>query len=442
MPEPITTVKKPLFSICILAKNEQETLPKLVARLQEFVERGGDAVLVDTGSTDQTAAIAESFGWHVFKKPFTFAVTKEWSAKINKKFTAFKEAPVISAGELIFDYGTARNFADCHALHDMVLVLDCDELPMPLDIDQLNETIAKGFDKLDIEFQDNPMSIFRCDYRFYNRQKYYWYGVMHEMLKRNEEFAETIGPVPQAICRIEHHQTQHEHRGSYLAALAWTCYYQPEDARKAHCFGRELMQQGRPASAIAQFGRHLELDHESLEAQQSMIFVGDCYRSQDYLDEAVLWYQRAFNLSGKRREPLLKLADLFYSKQDALRVAAYASAALALPYYEFYANRPQDYGTLPHHYLYWAFYQLGLKFEAATHWTICRRLEPGNPQFINDGQFFTGGKDVQKCDPISARPDRDVSVAAGTGDQGRPEAPGSGTSHEGNSAEAEHDKNP
>lgn len=53
---------KPKFSIVMIAKQEARTLPKCMESLKEFRERGGEIVLVDTGSTDGTADIARSYG--------------------------------------------------------------------------------------------------------------------------------------------------------------------------------------------------------------------------------------------------------------------------------------------------------------------------------------------------------------------------------------------
>ena len=43
------------FSIVLIAKNESKTLPRLIGSLSEFQKRGGNILLLDTGSTDDTA---------------------------------------------------------------------------------------------------------------------------------------------------------------------------------------------------------------------------------------------------------------------------------------------------------------------------------------------------------------------------------------------------
>jgi glycosyltransferase involved in cell wall biosynthesis len=60
-------MKTPLFSVALIAKNESKTLPRLIASLAEFKERGGEIILADTGSTDGTPKVAADLGCIVFE---------------------------------------------------------------------------------------------------------------------------------------------------------------------------------------------------------------------------------------------------------------------------------------------------------------------------------------------------------------------------------------
>ena len=83
-----------LLSACLIAKNEALTLPKCLESLQGVAD---EIILVDTGSTDKTVEIAESFGAKVFYY--------EWTN----------------------DFSAARNEALLHASGDFILVIDADE---------------------------------------------------------------------------------------------------------------------------------------------------------------------------------------------------------------------------------------------------------------------------------------------------------------------------
>lgn len=84
----------PFLSVCMIVKNEAEDLGRALASVAPL---GADVVVVDTGSTDATVAIAERHGARVFH----FA----W----------------------IDDFSAARNVALAHARGAWILVLDADE---------------------------------------------------------------------------------------------------------------------------------------------------------------------------------------------------------------------------------------------------------------------------------------------------------------------------
>ena len=56
------------LSVCIIAQNEQENLPRLLQSAQPIAD---EIVLVDGGSTDRTQEVARNAGARVFFRPFT-----------------------------------------------------------------------------------------------------------------------------------------------------------------------------------------------------------------------------------------------------------------------------------------------------------------------------------------------------------------------------------
>lgn len=95
----------PTVSLCMIVKNEEQFLASCLESVKELVQ---EMIIVDTGSTDKTKAIAASFGAKIFSFP--------WCD----------------------DFSAARNESLKHATQQWILVLDADEI-----IDQENRDKIK-----------------------------------------------------------------------------------------------------------------------------------------------------------------------------------------------------------------------------------------------------------------------------------------------------------
>jgi len=90
--------RAPRVTLCMIARNEERFLPECLALARDAVD---ELVVVDTGSTDRTVAIAESFGAKVIHSP--------WQD----------------------DFSAPRNVSLRAATGDWILVLDADEFLQP-----------------------------------------------------------------------------------------------------------------------------------------------------------------------------------------------------------------------------------------------------------------------------------------------------------------------
>lgn len=81
------------LTVCLVAQNEQENLPRVLASVQGLAD---EIVVVDGGSTDRTAEVAREHGAKVVQRQFT-------------------------------NHADQKNFAASVASHDWILLLDADE---------------------------------------------------------------------------------------------------------------------------------------------------------------------------------------------------------------------------------------------------------------------------------------------------------------------------
>lgn len=165
------------FSIALIAKNEEKTLPRLL----ESINGVDDIVLVDTGSTDKTVEIAESFGVRVFKKRFDIIITPELKDKILE--ITGKE---VNVGDRVFDFASARNFIAGQAKYDMVFMPDCDEV-LDWDLEKVKKFLDNKYDKVSyrytFSFDQNGKPVVEFNNcKFYNRKRVNWQRTVHEVL--------------------------------------------------------------------------------------------------------------------------------------------------------------------------------------------------------------------------------------------------------------------
>lgn len=145
------------LSLCMIVKNEEEHLPRCLKSVQGVVD---EIIVVDTGSSDRTVAIAEGFDAKVYHFPWTG------------------------------DFSAARNFSLDKATGDWIIFLDADEELVEGDGPKLRELItcgeADGYYLTEINFVGDKPGIdamintaFRV---FRNRSEYRFTGAIHEQI--------------------------------------------------------------------------------------------------------------------------------------------------------------------------------------------------------------------------------------------------------------------
>jgi len=381
------------FSVVVIARNELKTLPRLLTSLEGFQKNGGEIVVVDTGSTDGTPAMARGRGCKVIEVGDKFVFKIDSGALVKEINTHFgvEDDPIVAVGDSTFDFAAARNFAAELAACDMIAMPDCDEIYTCLNFDVINHMIASGVDQLHYNFvfshtADGRRELQFRHSKFYNRKKMRWHGVTHEILKPSTQpIAESF--VGEDTILLEHFQNHETPRGQYMKGLAVDCFRNQDNDRNAHYLARELYYTGRYKSAIKLFERHVEMPSWQPERARSMLFIGDCHQFLGDMKSALTWWHRSFDEFASR-EPLIRLADHYFKQKDFSRTAAYAAAATTVPKPDAYFVQAAHYGAYPYHLLYWAHYWMGEKEDAKFYLDACLRIEPDNARFIEDMAIF------------------------------------------------------
>jgi glycosyltransferase involved in cell wall biosynthesis len=387
---------KPKFSIVVIVKQEAKTLPRLVASLKEFQDRGGEILICDTGSQDDTVKIAKELGCNVFEagEQFVFTIDEEQAKAINEKFVVDGEDNIVNPNDKFFDFSKARNYAASLASNDWICYADADEVLTKLDIDKINGIIENNpeLGQLEYEFifaKDNfgNRAIVLRQSKFYNRKLMSWRNSVHEILLNDKPSAPPIY-LPEDTFLLEHYQNQETNRHSYLKGLAVDCFMNPDNDRNSHYLAREEMYNSRPKSAIREFTRHVQMNKWPAERAQSFIHMGDCYGMINEPLKQIECYQKAINIDGGRREAWLKLAQFYRHNKQPQYTACYAKAALQIPHNSFYADNMADYTYEPHRLLYWAYGWLGDIDAAKHHILTALKYLPVDKNTLADTKYY------------------------------------------------------
>jgi tetratricopeptide (TPR) repeat protein len=148
------------LSLVMIVKDEEEMLPGCLAAVCDAVD---EMIVVDTGSTDRTVEIAESFGATVVHFP--------WNGS----------------------FADARNVSLDRATSDWVLYLDADEHMIPEDTGQLRDLLGhtwrEAFYLVETNYtggEDSGSSVAHLALRlFRNRPEYRFEGRVHEQKTHN-----------------------------------------------------------------------------------------------------------------------------------------------------------------------------------------------------------------------------------------------------------------
>lgn len=391
-------MSKPLFSVVLIARNESQTLPHAIESLKEFMARGGDVNVVDTGSTDGTAELARSLGCRVKEvgEIFRHTITQNEADAINSRFVVENEAPVLRAGESYFDFASARNESNAMADCDMVCTMDCDEVITKLDIDIIDQYIRDGFTQFEYNFvfshaPDGSELVKFIQSKFYSRVHNQWVGIIHEMVtNKDSNNPSKIKLLEEHEFKLEHWQNEATNRTGYLRGLAIDCFNHQEKDRNSHYFARELWWTGRPWSAAKEFKRHIDMNGWPAEKAESMLFLADIYGAMEKPEEQLAWCHKALDTEPNRREPLLKLAQIYQRRNMPVPANYYATAALELPWYPFYGANVKFYTNEPHEILFWAKSWLNDMDGARKHLLKCLEYQRENPIYLAATGFFFG----------------------------------------------------
>jgi glycosyltransferase involved in cell wall biosynthesis len=223
------------LSLCMIVKDEATNLHGCLPNVMGLVD---EIILVDTGSSDYTKAVAKGYGAKVFDAPWTG------------------------------DFAAARNESLKHATGDWILVLDADEMLAQKGQDELHrllqDSTCEAFFLPIINYagageQQVRTSVLRL---FRNRPEYRFEGAIHEqILPAIQRRGGAIGLAPVTIQHYGYLDTEIERQGKVkrnLAIALAEVEKKPKDSLALYGLGMEYLRSKEYELALQAFKRSME----------------------------------------------------------------------------------------------------------------------------------------------------------------------------------------
>lgn len=346
----------------MIVKNEEHIL----ARCLESVACIMDEInIVDTGSSDKTVEIAESYGCkvHHFK----------WQD----------------------DFSLARNYAFSKATMDYVMWLDADDYINPINQEKLRQFKkeltgeAKAYSMLyDFIIDEDSVFSFRR-IRIVKREGYHyvWEGVVHEYLKVD---AETVNTDVHVIHRPAKRDNSHHDRNLKIYENKIK-NGQPLSFRDQYYYGRELYDNGMYDKCITILQEFLDSKGGWVEDNiNAYRLIGHCYCHQNDVTLGRGYYFKSFELDRPRAEICCDLGFTYMHEKNYNQAIFWFNLAATLdpPDTDWGFRESRAWTWLPHIQLCVCYYEQGSLQKAEEENEKAKDYCPNNKYVKANDAFF------------------------------------------------------
>lgn len=258
------------ISLCIITKNEEKNLDRCLSCVKDYPF---EIVVVDTGSTDNTIAVAKKYTDNIYHF--------DW----------------------IKDFAAARNFSISKASNDWILVLDADEFTYELDLEEIYRLIdqhPKGIGRLLRSSEDIAQTV-SVDHveRLFNRNIYHYERPIHEqVLPINKKDKLYTYPIPLSVEHAGYIGTREDINKKAMRNLEILLASEKEfpDAYTYYQIGQSyyIMSQWDKACTYFEKGLSFALNPEAEYVKVMVVNYGYSLLHEKRLDDAVSFFEEYF----------------------------------------------------------------------------------------------------------------------------------------------------
>ncbi len=284
----------PTLSLCIIARNEEHNLKRLLESIWPCSGIYDEIIVVDTGSTDGTKSVALHYG----AKVFDF----KW----------------------IDDFAAARNFSFCKASSDFLMWLDADDVILPKDRDrllQLKPTLGPidaylmPYDYAQDEHGKCTVQVYR--HRIVRKGIAKWVYPIHECMQLKHGHS-----VQTEWITVTHKRSPCDSlrdKGRNLNILRRAVVNAPQDKRLQYYYAKELVTEGLLRDGVEALQRYLG-DTQSGDWHENRVnaywYLAIAQKALGDDAGAIKACGEAITLDPRFAEPMVLVGQIHYDKEE------------------------------------------------------------------------------------------------------------------------------
>lgn len=289
--------REPLISLAMIVRNEAEGLARCLASAAAGVD---EIIVVDTGSSDDTKAIAAAFTRHVYDDLWD----DDFAGARNRAYDC-------ATGDWIVTLDGDDELIDACALRALVAAA-------PADVGAIMLQYVTGRDE-----HGNIVQVLWRE-RLTRRGHYTWKGRVHEALVATSG----LRRIQSNQAMVIHHGKRARSEGSLernvrILGLELTAAGDRPDPRSLFYLARDLMLLGDESRAIATFARYLKVGTWVEELYAAWLFTARMRLGRGERPYAAAAAHSALQLDPSRPEAYFLLGELAYYEGDWGRTIAW-----------------------------------------------------------------------------------------------------------------------
>jgi len=361
------------ISLCMIAKNEKKHIRTALDSVQGMVD---EIIVVDTGSSDETAELARSYGALVYYFP--------WRK----------------------DFSAARNYSLDRARREWTFWMDADDTAL-FTKDELLAYLKTGIDAFSCEIRFGGSRFQHA--RFWKTAKRVrFHGLCHEYPNINN-MVYTRSPFAfEHSCAFT---PEKDRIGRNIEIMSRSVHAYPNDARQWFYYGNALREGGKPAEALKAYDRYLEIAHWKDEKNICKRHVHDCHVALGDREAARGALLDAIGIDDRWAEQYFMMGCWYRDSGNTQKAAAWFEMAASTPLHDSSLFKVMDiYEWRAHDELVTCYEKLGRLDEAVKHAEIVA-AKTGNQARLDALRLVaSGGKPENTCDICGTLPEINLNA--------------------------------